>query len=234
MKLYKSLALSALVALVLVMPMQASAYFNTFFGEDLYPGGSVAGATNSQAAANAFYAQLTGVGVETFDSYSPGTTAPLAVSFGTAGTATLSGSGIVETDTSYGRFPISGRNFWEVNSGNNFLITFSANVAAFGFWGTDMGDFSNQLVLSLSNGNVYNIPHTISAPSGSALFWGIIDTGNLFGSLTISNTGTGGDVFGFDDFTIGSRQQVVPEPSTFMLLGLSLLGLMALRSKFRK
>ena len=242
MKMCKSLLFATMVALVMSMAVQAQAYTSTFFGEDLYPGGSVAGAVNSQAAADSFYSHLTNVGVEDFESFSNGDSAPIVADFGAAGTATITGDGSIYGPSGAGRFATSGTHYWEVSTESGFTLTFSDPVAAFGFWGTDIGDFLGQLIVTLSNGTSYNVPHTINAPNGSALFWGIIDTDSLFSSVSFTKDqgAASSDYFGFDDFTIGSETQVVPEPgsvpepSTFILLGLSLAGLMTFRKRLMK
>ena len=51
--------------------------------------------------------------------------------------------------------------------------------------------------------------------------------------LIFGNSAAGTDYFGFDDFSIGCMQQVIPtpEPTTMLLLGLGLLGLAGLRKR---
>ncbi|HUV79932.1 MAG TPA: hypothetical protein VMW40_03795, partial [Candidatus Bathyarchaeia archaeon] len=53
------------------------------------------------------------------------------------------------------------------------------------------------------------IPHTVNSPGGTVIYFGFIDTDHPFITLTFGTT-TGDDVFGFDDFTIGTIEQVVP------------------------
>ena len=207
-----------------------------FFGEDLNPNQG-ANLTNSNAAHDDFFSNLIGVGTEDFESFATGATAPLAVDFGAAGTATLNGGGAIQSGYSTGRFPISGEKYWEASTGTGmFTIDFSEAVAAFGFYGTDIGDFNGQIQVSTAGGltETFDIPHTQNAPNATALFWGVIDTEDEFTSISFANTGSSGDWFGFDDFSIGSRQQVsVPEPASISLLGIGLLSLVGF-AKIRK
>jgi hypothetical protein len=237
----KLLVLGAILSLA-VTP--ASAAVTTFFGEDLGQGEGVRlpSFPNSSAAQANFLSSLIGVGVEDFEGFASGTALPIAVNFGAAGTATLSGGGSVQavpTGTNgVGRYPTSGVNYVETSS--NLVINFSAPVAAFGFFGIDIGDFGGQVTVTTVGGlnQVFNIPNTINGLGGGVLFWGIISSSPLeqIASITFGNTAAGTDFFGFDDFTIGSLQQVrpVPEPGTVALLGLGLVGVASLARRRRQ
>lgn len=194
----------------------SSASPTTYFGEDLSSGGVLLSHPNADAAKASFYAQLLSTDTEDFESFSDGDNAPINVIFPSSGTAAIiSGTGEIEDADaiSAGRYPISGLNFWEASSGANaFAIDFNQSQVAFGFYGIDIGDFQGQLTIEYTNGAVetVNVPHTVGAPSGSVLYFGFIDIAKPFDRIEFSNTGSSADYFGFDDFTIGTREQVIP------------------------
>ena len=202
----------------------------TFFGEDTGLGENtrLTNHPNADAARDAFIAQLTNPGTEDFESFADDTYAPLPVDFGAAGTATLQGTGYVNavpTGTNgVGRFPISGDNYWE--GSGTFYIEFTEPQAAFGFYGIDVGDFSGQLTITYEDGTAETIiiPHTVDSPGGTVIYYGFIDLDKPFTKVTFGNTAAGTDYFGFDDFTIGTREQVV----TAAVPTLTPIGLIAL------
>ncbi|QGY41031.1 PEP-CTERM sorting domain-containing protein [Pseudodesulfovibrio cashew] len=241
----KKFLFSTICSALVLFAANAFAYQQVFFGEDEGVGESTALGVwnNAQAAEANFLSHLTGTGTEDFESYSDGTSAPLAISFPGAGTATLTGGGEINyvsagSTNNYGRYGTSGDYYWDADS-DDFIINFDTPVAAFGFYGIDIGDFSGQLSI-FAGATEYAVPHTLGITGGSVLFWGLIDTDNPFTSITFSNLGGGSyaDAFGFDDMTIGSVEQVsedtigsVPEPSTFVLLAAGLLGLVGIGRK---
>jgi hypothetical protein len=227
------LTLLATAAAAVFSAGSANAY-DIYFGQDLGLGEGtplpVASRVQSTAAQNSFLSNLVGVGTETFEGFATGTGAPLALTFPGAGTATLGGTGNIATvapgtTNGFGRYAISGANYWEVSGA--FTIAFSDPVAAFGFWGVDIGDFNGQVTLTLQSGGVVNltVPNSTNIAGGSVLYYGLIaeGAGELFTSITFGNTAAGTDVFAFDDMTIGSLQQVrpTPEPGSLALFGLA-------------
>lgn len=237
----------ALASLAAVAASPASAYV-TYSGVDGSPLGTQLLATPfSTAAENTFRSNLPGVGTETFETQTVGAIAPLELNFGAAGTATLSGGGGAVKATSAstidaGRYSVpGGTNYWDVRASptNSFQILFSQDIAAFGFYGIDIGDFLGTVQLEMLDRDnlviaTLNLP---TAPrldaNGSVLYFGLIasNSAEFFRSIRFNTAGGGQatDVFGFDSFTIATQAQVVnrgiPEPGTLALLGAALLGL---------
>lgn len=233
------------------LAVQAQAY-QTFFGEDINNSSIVPllSHPNASIASSSFLASLTGVGTETFEGFSPDTPAPLTLNFPGAGSATLTGGdGLIVSvapgsTNGFGRYATSGNNYWDVTAGadGNFVVNFLNPVAAFGFYGIDIGDFGGQLTVELTSGITQNftVPNTFGSegyPDGSVLFWGVIGQNNseTFTSAVFNTTTGEGDVFAFDDMTIGSFDQVnpnlspTPEPPAIALIGAAIACLGLLR-----
>ncbi len=243
----KKYVLSIFVMVVMVLVVNSSVVYAaavTFFGEDLGSGENVrlASHPNSDAARTNFFANLVGVGTENFEGFANGTGIPIVANFGSS-TATLTSANssngfvnAVSTGTNgYGRYPISGNNYFDTSS-SVLMLTFSTPQSAFGFYGIDVGDFEGQLTLNYGGPAPLTINHVVNGAGGSVLYYGFYDLDNPFTSITFGNTAAGTDVFAFDDFSIGTREQIkpngeIPEPASMSLLGVGLLSLLGFRKR---
>jgi hypothetical protein len=231
--------LFALVAAASITPASAFAAPVTFFGQDINNAGDPNQAvfTNATAARNNFFTNLSGVGTETFEEIATGSTSPLALTFPSAGTATLAGSGTINSgNDGAGRYAFSGSKYYYASTSST-TVAFSAPIAAFGFYGTDIGDYGGQLQLQLTDtlGHVslLTVPNSTSLNgeiSGSNLYFGFYDTTTSYTSIAFLNNSSGSDVFAFDDMSVGSLAQVkpsaLPEPASWamMISGFGLTG----------
>lgn len=248
----------SLVTAAIFAPLFSMAHAapTVFFAEDTSTSQSVTG-TNSEAKRNEFLSNLTGVGTQNFEGIALGSISPLALTFpGSSGSlsATLLGTSCVDNNSSDGcgggnpgRWATSGSQFWETSSNGSFSLDFASTpISVFGFYGADIGDFENQLTIDLTDINdvltSITVPHStdIGNEDNSLLFWGFFDTANSYKTIGFRNEGNGGDVFAFDDMTIGDLEQIctvncptnnVPEPGTALLAGVAVLGLLAARRR---
>lgn len=153
-----------------------------------------------------------------------------------------------------GRKAKDGKIYWQGGTVDpaTFTITFDSAVNAFGFWGSDIGDFStdcvrdcgavtNVLGLEFYMGSslvgTYDTPG--STENGSSEFFGFSAGGVTFNRIVFTNltVGKGGTVDGqgFDRFMVGDLADVepptVPEPGMLGLLGLGLFAMSRARRR---
>jgi hypothetical protein len=243
----KTLISVALVAGLLAAGAAQAAYV-TFSGIDNNGNPSLqVSPTNASGAESQFKAALSGAGTEDFETYAVGTSAPLSLNFGSAGMATMTGGDGMIAGNSAGKTDGNGRysvtkvgggdglRFWEVDAGGtgDFNIDFSVPIAAFGFYGVDIGDFLGTVSVGLwSSGTpltTFAVPSAATTVAdGSIIYFGVVATTSAeeFTQVRFRTTSGNEDVFAFDNMTIGVRQQVtIPAPASLALVGLGLIGL---------
>ncbi|TWU54529.1 hypothetical protein Poly51_32480 [Rubripirellula tenax] len=250
----KVVLLMGAVALCL-MQQPANAGIMSFFGVDSSPFGTVPAGGNAATARGNFLAGLTGVGTEDFEGIALGTSNSTPLTFpGTTGniTATLTSTSSFEvrSTNSAGAYPTSGTRYLRTSTStdpNEFAINFDSPIAAFGFYGTDLGDSGGgDVVLTLTNGTTETLTvpvgnNTTTFQSDNLIFFGFISDTDSYSSIAFGNNGGTGDVWGFDDMTIGDIGQVidpnngaVPEPTSlaiFATLGLVGVGVVGARRR---
>lgn len=250
------------VALSLAAGASSAGYLTPIFGEDGHTSELTPLASTPTASAReaTFLSLLQGVSTETFELKATDTPAPLTLNFlGSSAqlTATLSGSGRVGTAESgktdgFGRYSIpsaTSTQFWEADAdAGDFHVQFGQAIAAFGFYGIDIGDYGGQLLIDLLAEDQNSILATFKpahsqgtdgSTAGSVVYFGVVSdsaTSDFYGirfRLEAPNPlpdDFPGDVFAFDNFTIAERSQIrpptngTPEPGTLALLGLALAG----------
>lgn len=191
----------------------------------------------------------------------PGTQSVLDMKSSIGATLTSIGGGgrIVDASTTLagdGRYDTTGdaaARWWL--TAYSFTLTFTGQVSAFGFYGTDFGDFMGSFEIELFRGD-QRIANQVIPTGGTAggsstsndtnawlQFYSIYDNEDVsFDRVVFKITQAAGltdpsdfDYLGFDDFVVGRYQAsnggTVPEPGSLALVGASLLGLAAMRRR---
>jgi hypothetical protein len=232
------------IASIALLGCVAHAGPEVYFGADQFP----PVLSNSAPARSDFLDRMVlGVGSEGFENQTVGSVGPLQLTFPgsmgdiTATLTTLTGTGRITDSSGAGDFNTTpgGNNWWQTDNGN-FEIAFSKPISSFGFYGTDIGDASGQVTLTLTDVHdlvtSLTIPNPTFAYNGAQIFYGFVDLANSYKSIVFGNTSAGGDNFGFDDMVIGDAGQlksppVLPLPGTLALATLALLAAASVRRR---
>lgn len=145
-----------------------------------------------------------------------------------------------------------GEAFWEGGDGtaSGFTVEFLSATSAFGFWGSDIGDFTEpgcdaepdpkpdrcnapigkvlKLTFEFENNTSAEYEVMAGRGDGEELFLGFTSAVKIK-SVTFTNLTNGADGQGFDYFMVGDRRadpdpDPVPEPGALALVSLALLG----------
>lgn len=164
-----------------------------------------------------FMKRLYNVGMESFEDFDHGKNMDgEVVNFIGAGKAVIHGNCTVSSIPGDGLFPTHGDKYLSANT-NDFYIEFESPQAAFGFFGTDIGDFGGQLSIGIHyvDGSEveYLVPHEIGSEgstNGSVLFFGFIARNDKeqFTKVSFYNS-SDTDYFGFDQMVIANIEQVI-------------------------
>ena len=160
--------------------------------------------------------------------------------FGAVTATITAGSGTLMNQAEEGRYNTTtgGSQYLRIQAAagsdiaSSFRVNFDADISAFGFYATDVGDFEGtlKLVLRDSSDTVLDTltvrdASANAALSGSLLFFGFADRSVAYRSVTFLTTGSN-DYFGFDDFVVGTaanlKEPTLPEPTSLALTGLAL------------
>jgi hypothetical protein len=144
---------------------------------------------------------------------------------GVPGTATTSVQKANGTTgfTNSGTYPTDGIYGISINSENNFSISFSNSLAAFGYFGTDLGDGGNILTMKFFNGNTLvnstAVPTNVGSANSSEFFFGFIadSPAEEFNRVEfVSSISGNGDAIGIDQIKVATSSQVkkIPEPAS--------------------
>jgi len=185
-----------------------------FFGEDLNtsPPNVMTTHPESDTARENFLSFLDGRNTETFDGL-PNSDWSEKFSFSSGEILYIDGW-LTDELTDPGIYPISGAKYLRTTTveGQFLGIEFFEPVAAFGFYGVDMGQNNGQFQLKLTDttglAHTYEIMNTVGSPNGSILYWAIIDTDKSIAKAEFNNAAHSPDACGFDDFTTATESQI--------------------------
>ena len=168
-----------------------------------------------------------------FDSQGDATFSSLSL-----GGVTFSGiGGTLRTDNSFPNdYNGRGARYLDNSAGatNGFRFDFSAPLSGFAF-NFGASDVAWTLTGFDALGNLlesYQLPVVSASNQGD--YFGLTANGTNFSYATLTSSATAFDWVFVDNFTIAAAGAAIPEPGSFALLGLGLLGLVSARSKSKK
>lgn len=191
-----------------------------FFGEHLTPAQAVVVGQPPQVARTAFMAAATAAEAWDFEGEFGGVVSNLPHAFfaaqaGLTVTATATAVDALEVMEApgSGRFNTTPAGGIYIVFYDDMILNFSAGISAFGFYGTDWGDFNGQVKVTFTDmadvETTFDVPHSIPSTNGALIFWGFTHPGVLYKRVRFFCTyavapGPGaGDFFGVDDIIVG-------------------------------
>lgn len=191
--------------------------FLLFEGYTAAPGGTVTG--DAETVRDEFLSYLSVTSPETYEDPPWENGFPLdslpTTSNGNTATVTATTMPVIAVNNA-GRFNTTpaGFQFAELSSVTDPTWTFSANMAGFGFFMTDAGDFDAVWTVRVTDENAVVTDYEINAgaePNGNLRFWGFLDNSGLgYVSVQIFCTpDLSGDAVSVDDVYIVSPAQIV-------------------------
>eukprot|EP00968_Pinguiococcus_pyrenoidosus_P007276 scaffold482_cov247-Pinguiococcus_pyrenoidosus.AAC.25 len=178
---------------------QASAQMcagEVFFGEDRNPDDTqnnvlpLPATPNADEARDMFFLGIDNPSTEDLESLAVGDTSASLVFPGSGVTATLQGGEVRADPPVNGQYAISPENYFSTD--DDFSITFSESITAFGFFGVDIGDVQGVLTFTAirTDGTTctLNIPHEVDGPSGGVLYFAYIDLAESFIGVSFTNS----------------------------------------------